>query len=757
MDPTLRDEQHHPHATPRARVAAHTSVVLTLVQAIVAVVTVFWFVKLESIGDQSRDAQARQTAERIKDSVRESIDEYGEVLYTLRGYLGSSEYVSFDEWTGFVDGSQLEQTHPGVWGFGFVQRVEPGQAGAVVQEMRDAGVDDFAIRPHPNAGPVDPDATLYVVKYHQPASRNRPAWGLDVASLPANRVAYDEAVVSNSVRSSPPFMLQQRDRGARRGVVLALPHYEPGAPTETLEQRWLALVGWAAIVIDLDYFFAAEWRPEWGAVSLELSTPEDAVGSRATLFEASVPGMQRPVDHEFPIVVGGRPFALTIGVDHAQYETVFHQYANLVLVAGACSAVALGVIVWLIARSRDHAHRLAARMTERLRESEHEHRELARRAEDANRAKSAFLANMSHEIRTPMTAILGFTDVISDHLNDGVDREPIEQATSRIQAAGSHLLQVINDILDISKIESGRIEFHPEPTAPRILIDEVVATLEGSARRAGLALRAEVDPGVPAAVSCDPHRVRQILINLVGNAIKFTERGSVIVRASWSAGSLRFEVEDTGIGVPPEKLEAIFGAFTQADESHVRRHQGTGLGLAISRMLATGMGGSLGATSTPGEGSTFRLGVPAPACTDAGVNRGTPADAATGPGALRGRVLVAEDGPDNRRLLRFFLERVGLDVTMVDNGVQAVEAARAGAYDLIIMDMQMPVLDGYGAVRELRATGYTGTIMALTAHALDKDRDACLAAGCDVYQTKPINRDAFITEVARCLDRKQAA
>ncbi len=752
----MSDRRDSTNTTARVRGAGATLTALALVQAIVILVTVFWFCKLKSIGDHNRDAQARQTAEKIKGSVRDSLESYGEVLYTLRGYLSSSTYVSFDEWTDFVGESQLEQTHPGVWGFGYVQRVEPHEMSSFVAEMRDAGVDDFAIRSHPSAGAIDPDATMYVVKYEQPESRNRPAWGLNVASLPANKVAYDEAVELDEVRTSPPFKLKQQDRGARMGLVMALPHYEHGAATGTAEERWDSLVGWPVIVIDLDYFFAAEWRPEWEDVALTLTAAGGPAGSPETLFDAPVAGMECPVDHEFPILVGGRRFSLTVGVDLEQHATIFHQYATLVLVGGGCSGIALGVIVWLVARSRDHAHRLAGRMTERLRVSEHEQRALARRAEDANRAKSMFLANMSHEIRTPMTAIIGFTDVIADHLQSGRDRVEIEQATARIQAAGAHLLQIINDILDLSKIESGKIEYHPEPVSVRALAGEVIETLAGSSGRAGLDLRAEVDPSVPEYVLCDAYRLRQILINLVGNAVKFTERGSVEVRAAWDAGSVRIEVEDTGIGIPGDKLEKIFGAFSQADETLIRRHQGTGLGLAISQMLAQGMGGSIVASSTPGVGSTFRLRLPAPE--SAGPSEPETTRAAQTPGrSVDGRVLVADDSPDNRRLLQFFLERAGLHVTLVENGQQAVDAALADPFDLVVMDMQMPVLDGYGAVRRLRASGYTGLIMALTAHALESDRDACLAAGCDLYQTKPIHRAALIAEVARCLDSTRAA
>ncbi len=751
----MTDSASNPDTTHRGRAALETIVTLAMVQVIVSAVTTLSYIKLRSIGDEQRAISAHEAAVAVDASVEDSFDSYIQVLHTMRALLRSSEIVYADEWNAFVEAARLEHTHPGVWGFGYVSKIEADEAPSLVREMHESGFTDFAIHDHPSGSRVDPDEPLYVIKFHVPEERNRSAWGLNVASLPVNRAVYDESARVNEVRCSIPFRLKQRRKDDNLGVVLSLPHFAPGMPTDTPEQRMDAVVGWAMMPIDFEHFFAAESIPAWEDASLTLLIP-DPEGDRAVIFGARRDSMIDPVNHEFQMMVGGRAFELQVWIDHAQHASVFDGYATMVLVGGACSGVALGVIVWLVARSRDHARRLAHRMTQRLRSSEAEQRELASRAEEASRAKSMFLANMSHEIRTPMTAILGFTDVIADHIGDGEEHADIRQATSRIQAAGTHLLKVINDVLDISKIESGKIEYHAEPMSPHELAEEVVSTLEGNAKRALNTLECEISPTVPPSVLCDSDRVRQILINLVGNALKFTDRGSVVVRVAWDLGMLHISVHDTGVGIEPEKLESIFGAFTQADETHVRRHQGTGLGLAISESLARGMGGTLTATSVPGDGSTFRLVVPAPEAAEKTERLPVPAVPAAASPTV-GRVLVADDCEDNRRLIEIFLEREGIDVSLVSNGQEAYDAAMAGQYDLIVMDMQMPVLDGYDAVRKLRASGYNGMIMALTAHALASDRAACLAAGCDLYQAKPLNRDAFTADLAACLGRARAA
>ena len=392
-------------------------------------------------------------------------------------------------------------------------------------------------------------------------------------------------------------------------------------------------------------------------------------------------------------------------------------------------------------------------------------------AEDASLAKSEFLANMSHEIRTPMTAILGYAELLTDS----------EAATAAAPACGHalaihnnarHLLTVINDILDMSKIEAGQMLLEDLPVDPAALIEETAALMQVRAAAKGLFLRVHYDSPLPVVMRSDPTRLRQIVLNLVGNAIKFTEVGGVSVHVSYEPSSRRLliSVVDTGIGMTPDQLREImkFAAFTQVDSSMSRRFGGTGLGLRISNALAGMLGGRLDVESVPGKGSRFTVAVATGELDGVEIRRpdsaqstlasapsqvtapaGTNASATVLAGV---RVLLAEDSVDNQKLIGFHLKRAGAEVVLAENGVQALELAASSTPEqqpqLVLMDMQMPELDGYEATRQLRARGCDLPVIALTAHAMAGDREKCLAAGCDDYLTKPINRDRLIERCA---------
>ena len=375
----------------------------------------------------------------------------------------------------------------------------------------------------------------------------------------------------------------------------------------------------------------------------------------------------------------------------------------------------------------------------------------ARRSADrASDMKSSFLANVSHEIRSPMTAILASADLILDEQTSHDERREFART---IRRNGDHLLAVLNDILDISKIEAGQLRIELLEVRITEVLDEVVQLMQPRARERGLALTVTRDgDDTDALVRTDPLRVRQILVNLIGNAIKFTERGevAVVVRAKRDGESLNFEVDvrDTGIGMTEQQLSTLFRNYGQADSSTARRFGGTGLGLAISQRLAALLNGRIDARSTSNEGSTFTLRVTAPLSNqvvESGPAHATP----TAVTRLDDRhILVVDDSLDNQRLVATLLRRAGASVEVVDSGKGALDAvARAGverAFDVILLDMQMPDLDGYATARELHARGYRGRIVALTGNAHDHDRDRCIAAGCDDYAIKPIARERLL-------------
>jgi signal transduction histidine kinase/ActR/RegA family two-component response regulator len=415
--------------------------------------------------------------------------------------------------------------------------------------------------------------------------------------------------------------------------------------------------------------------------------------------------------------------------------------------------------VRLVAPDVDERRRVEELLRVQREQTERALTEARERALEASRLKSRFLATMSHEIRTPMNGVLGLATLLL--------RTPLD-ATQRRYAEGIHrsgeaLLAVLNDVLDLSKLEAGRVELERVAFDPGDLVAEVVALVGASGRAKDVDVVAECAPDLPRAVRGDPGRVRQVLLNLAANAVKFTERGRVVVRARGAGpagGSgrvvVRLEVVDTGIGIDPRDQERVFDAFAQADSSTTRRYGGTGLGLAIGRELVEAMGGAIGVVSEPGRGSTFWCEIPfecvtavvpaAPGLTGEQRARGEggvpqaprPAEAER---ARRGTVLVAEDDEINQLVAVAMLDALGYGADVAGNGRVALELAAGRAYDAVLMDCQMPEMDGYVATAELRRreAGTRRTpVIALTAGARTEDRARCLAAGMDDHLAKPL-------------------
>jgi signal transduction histidine kinase/DNA-binding response OmpR family regulator len=387
-------------------------------------------------------------------------------------------------------------------------------------------------------------------------------------------------------------------------------------------------------------------------------------------------------------------------------------------------------------------------------------------AEAANRAKSTFLATMSHEIRTPMNAILGFAQLLERGY--GKTPEETKRYLHTIYASGKHLLELINDILDLSKVESGRLEVERISMNPYMLVEEVMQVLGLTARDKELNLIFEAKGTIPETIVSDPARLRQIITNLVGNAIKFTKQGHVkiVTHTMMVNGKTQFvlDVQDTGIGISADKVDNIFDPFVQADSSITRRFEGTGLGLAISRQFARALDGDISVSSEPGKGSTFRLTLdPGPLQNvrllqphEVVVSQQNAAvESSTQWQFPAVRVLVVDDGAENRELVKLVLEQAGLCVTIAENGQMAVEKTLSTHFDLILMDIQMPVMDGYSAIRLLREKKITTPVIAFTAHAMKDVEQDCLAAGFSGYLTKPIDIDELLQRLVSLLGGKR--
>ena len=389
-------------------------------------------------------------------------------------------------------------------------------------------------------------------------------------------------------------------------------------------------------------------------------------------------------------------------------------------------------------------------------------------AEAANQAKSAFLANMSHEIRTPMNAILGFTELLRRGFTQ--DEEENRRHLETIHSSGRHLLDLINDILDLSKVEAGRVDVESVEFDPYRVIREVVKVLGLKAKEKGITLGLAISGEVPTVIQSDPARLRQIVTNLVGNAIKFTEKGEVEVqvRAQAPDGVIGFEMDvvDTGVGMSAGALDKIFEAFVQADSSVTRKFGGTGLGLSISRKFARALGGDITVESEPGKGSRFMVRLAGGPAADVEWVDGRQAAEQLGESDIEqtagwsfpdARILVVDDGPENRELVKLVLENYGLVVDEAENGQVSLDMAASTPYDVILMDVQMPVMDGFTATSAMRSDGLKMPIIALTANAMKGFEQECLDVGYTDYFTKPIDIDSFVAKLAEILGAQPGA
>lgn len=749
-----------------------------------------------SVSQAQREA-IYQRAQSEHNKILNDLNEYQSALRFMNAFAQSSNYIDRKEWERFIRSADLESKYPAVLAFVYVQRVNPEELEAFTAEAISQGINDFQISTHEQTPRLTRDSTHYIIKYAEPQHRNSMIIGLDVAAKPVNKDVYDRATRTASMQISSPFKLKQlesENAPSKFGLVLTYPSYEPGLPTETIEQREQAVRGWVSISLDTNLFadHVLTRNNHEDHITLSITdyenNPIDIISEYQSGPKAHNHDIQ-DAEHQavftFNHEIGGKRITSSISahthepkqdLSPEQLEGI-QQKANNALIIGSLASLLVTALTFFITQGRARAINLANKMNKSLIESEQRQREFAYHAQRANRAKSMFLANMSHEIRTPMTAVLGYTELLKDMIPEHKYPDTMGTAVNRIARAGSHLLTVINDVLDLSKIESGKLAINPVKCHIGEVLAECVATMQVQSNERGVDLQVNFKTSIPESVIADPYRVRQIILNLISNAIKFTYYGSITIELEQIDDTLNIAVADTGVGIEPDRLETIFKPFEQVDINKVEtalsyENLGTGLGLSISRQLAEMMQGELSATSVVARGSTFTFSLPIilpESETEPRSINELPTDDSTKHSKKKqqtntqfsGRILIAEDGPDNQLLLKHFLSKANLELEFVWNGQQAVNRITSDpdpqrAFDLIIMDMQMPVLDGYHATTKLRQQGCTLPILALTANALPGDRQRCLQAGCDEYETKPLNRARLLRTIKRLLENKQS-
>lgn len=472
-------------------------------------------------------------------------------------------------------------------------------------------------------------------------------------------------------------------------------------------------------------------------VALTRYTEAEVIGKNCRLLQG--PDTDRETTHEIRLALQeGRECAVTI-LNYRKDGTPFWNDLRIAPLLDEYGRVT-------------HFVGIQSDVTERI-NAEYELFQAREAAEAANQAKTQFLASMSHEIRTPLTAVLGCADVLCRRITSGTDRE----LALVIRNQGQLLLRLLNDVLDLSKIEAGKLDLRVERCELRALVDEVQKLVAPLAAEKGIGLRAEVDQAVPATVMLDPLRIRQILLNLLSNSIKFTDSGHVELLVSRGPSSkrteLQFQICDTGVGIPAGRLKEVFNEFAQLETPRGERNPGTGLGLAIVRKLVELHGGKIAVNSAEGQGTTFRIELPVEEAPATAASQSATDLLATAPdlspGRLKCNLLVAEDTRSLQFMLKRMLEDQLSSIHIVENGAEALEAVRQAEadgrpVDLVLMDMQMPVLNGFEATRLLRESGFLAAIIALTAGAMEGEREKCLAAGCTDYLPKPLDRDQLL-------------
>lgn len=693
-------------------------------------------------------------------AMRSRLDSYRQSLDGGAALFEASGSVSLDQWKAYVEVLNIKETLPGINGLGYIEPVQRSKIGNYLNSARNRGVQDITIHPSTEL------PEILSITYIEPIEPNKEAVGLDIGFEPNRRAAaYNARDTGNATITKRIYLVQDKARSS--GFLLLRPMYNQNYPLETEQQRRSAFRGWIYAPFIASRFMAGLTSSQGKSLDIEVydgAAPVQAdliftSNDKSTVNRKSLYSITRSfsmMEQDWTVVWNSTP----------EFEaSVYTREPLLILVGGLIVSLAFVVMMFLHARRDAFIRNEVKVKTEELVQKEREVSQALAHAELATEAKSKFLANMSHEIRTPMNGVIGFTQLLDDGNLDDKQKRYVQM----ISDSGSVMMKLLNDILDISKVDAGLMEINPSPIDIRHILNSCMKMISPTAETKGLDLTVEVDPLFPKLVNGDGMRFRQVVLNLVANAVKFTETGSVRLEAKFrkaetdeygvlQPSEILVSVSDTGIGIARDRQDSVFEPFQQADDSTARKFGGTGLGLSISSQLVHLMGGKLSMDSEVLKGSKFTIEIPAESCdstsdqnTNDRMDGSDKRSSTMRTSTNRIKILVAEDHDVNQMLLSEMLTKLGCDFEMAENGVDAVAMiGQAGQkneqFDLVLMDIQMPYIDGLEAAEIVRRDGISANhlpIIALTANAYEQDIDNCLAAGMQAHLSKPFSIESL--------------